>query len=568
MKSQISLVATSLLAASASLGAVLPRQAPTVPGVPSIGGPLVALPYSTFQGRVDANGVESFLGMPYAQPPIGDLRLRRPVTPPKNVAGVVQATQYGPACVQMSLAAGALDSVPATIVDMINANPVFAPVVVNVNRPAGITSNDSIPIVSPFCLLHATPTNLSTSRLFGSTYPHHDLITRSVQLGTPVLHISMNYRLNAYGFLAGKEVKAAGVANLGLQDQRAALRWGESAGAVSVGLQMVSKCAFSPAQPCVAHSLTSIVDCSTAQSEKNFRAAFMDSGGVLSVGSSVGCSAANDTLDYGGLHFVYEPGTDDNFFTADPQVLLQQGKYARVPAINGDCDDEGTLFSLTQPNVTTDADFQHYLKQVWLPNANASEIASVAAAYPADAAAGSPFDTGALNQLHPSFKRISAFQGDSWFHAPRRYLLNTIYKTQPVWSFLYKRQKLIPFLGSFHSSDLQVETGISEASNVPPVDWSYYDSLINLAVHLDPNTPADRAPGVSPLIQWPTWTPGGSLLTYVDAESNVAGDASSNLGGLVGGVVATPPRGLVLTLDTFRTEAMKIVNDIFLKYPF
>ncbi|KAL8287618.1 hypothetical protein RQP46_003476 [Phenoliferia psychrophenolica] len=276
---------------------------------------------------------------------------------------------------------------------------------------------------------------------------------------------------------------------------------------------------------------------------------------------------SSGTFAYGGLRFVYAPGTDYNFFTKDPQQLLLSGDYAKVPVINGGNDDEGTLFSLVQANVTTEADFLAYLSGVYLPLANSSEIAAVAAAYPADPAAGSPFNTSALSELYPNFKRISAVQGDISFQATRRFLLSIIHETQPAWSFLYKRQKLTPFLGSFHVSDLEVETVPSDAA--PPPDFTYYDSLINLAVFLDPNNPRDRADGVSPLsgIHWPKWTPGGALLTYVDAESDPVG-ATANPTTIPGGVVATPPRGLVLTMDTFRGDAMALLNRLFLKYPF
>ncbi|EED83923.1 hypothetical carboxylesterase, partial [Postia placenta Mad-698-R] len=75
--------------------------------------------------------------------------------------------------------------------------------------------------------------------------------------GEPVVFVSANYRLNAFGFLAGEEVQQAGLGNVGLRDQRFAMQWiqsninafggdgskliiwGESAGAMSVGLHMV-----------------------------------------------------------------------------------------------------------------------------------------------------------------------------------------------------------------------------------------------------------------------------------------------------------------------------------------
>ena len=49
---------------------------------------------------------------------------------------------------------------------------------------------------------------------------------------------------------------------------------------------------------------------------------------------------------------VWLPRVEGVFLVDDPKKLVQQGKVARIPFISGDCDDEGTLFSLTQTNVT------------------------------------------------------------------------------------------------------------------------------------------------------------------------------------------------------------------------
>ena len=79
------------------------------------------------------------------------------------------------------------------------------------------------------------------------------LVNASVEIGEPIIAVSLNYRVGGWGFLASKETVVEGASNIGLLDQRLALRWinenieafggdpskvtiaGESAGAFSVG---------------------------------------------------------------------------------------------------------------------------------------------------------------------------------------------------------------------------------------------------------------------------------------------------------------------------------------------
>ena len=84
------------------------------------------------------------------------------------------------------------------------------------------------------------------------------IVQNSVEQGTPMIGVSLNYRLTAFGFLCGSEALDAGIVNNGFRDQRLALRWineniaafggspdkvtifGESSGAESVSAQVLA----------------------------------------------------------------------------------------------------------------------------------------------------------------------------------------------------------------------------------------------------------------------------------------------------------------------------------------
>lgn len=51
------------------------------------------------------------------------------------------------------------------------------------------------------------------------------IVDQSVQIGTPMIAVSLNYRLHCWGFMWSQEIKDAGVGNLGFRDQRLALHW-------------------------------------------------------------------------------------------------------------------------------------------------------------------------------------------------------------------------------------------------------------------------------------------------------------------------------------------------------
>ncbi|CAE6415432.1 unnamed protein product [Rhizoctonia solani] len=57
------------------------------------------------------------------------------------------------------------------------------------------------------------------------SYPGYGIVEKSIELGQPVLYVSMNYRLGFFGFPVGEQTMNKGAANLGLYDQRMAIEW-------------------------------------------------------------------------------------------------------------------------------------------------------------------------------------------------------------------------------------------------------------------------------------------------------------------------------------------------------
>lgn len=63
------------------------------------------------------------------------------------------------------------------------------------------------------------------SILPGVYFQGANLVARSVQMNQPIIFVSANYRLNAFGLSGGREILDAGVANLAIEDQRLAMKW-------------------------------------------------------------------------------------------------------------------------------------------------------------------------------------------------------------------------------------------------------------------------------------------------------------------------------------------------------
>ena len=164
----------------------------------------------TYQGLYNAQyDQDFFLGIPFAQPPVGDLRLNIPKGLNSSFGGIKQAVNYPPDCPSN----GTDDKFPGITL----SEDCLA---LNIIRPSGTNTSANLPVA----------VWIYGGGYFngGSRDPRYNLsrfIENSVTIGTPIIGVNLNYRVAGFGFLYSKEVQQAGVTNLGLRDQRLALHW-------------------------------------------------------------------------------------------------------------------------------------------------------------------------------------------------------------------------------------------------------------------------------------------------------------------------------------------------------
>lgn len=497
----------------------------------------ISKPEATLIGA-SSSSVESFLSVPFVQPPIGSLRLRPPQPITTNL-GTVQCTETAPACPQF---VGDTDgNFPASLLGLLTDLPLFQKALnededclyLNIYRPAGTTESDSLPVL--FWIFGG-----GFELGWASMYDGTSWVESSVDMDQPIIFITVAYRVGGFGFMPGKEILADGSANLGLLDQRLGLQWvadniaafggdpnkvtiwGESAGAISV----------------FDHMLAYNGD-NSYNGQALFRAGIMNSGTAVpadpvdgvkgqamydTVATNAGCDGSSDSLQclrdldyaaflnaansvpailgYHGAALSYLPRPDGIFLPDSPDILAKEGKMVQVPIIVGDQEDEGTLFSLFQSNLSTEADLVSYLMNPFFFDANETVVSQLVDMYSDNHAYGSPFRTiNFINNWYPQFKRLAAILGDLTFTLTRRATLDvTTSLGMKSWSYLSSYDHGTPILGTTHGSDLlQVFFGVLP-DYASSAFRAYYISFVN---HLDPNAGTN---GTYP--DWPEW--GGS----------------------------------------------------------
>jgi len=161
-----------------------------------------SLTVSTDKGSVEgasADGIDRFLGIPYAAPPVGAKRWQPPA-PASAWSGVRSASAYGSRCPQSTTGTG---TGPGTSEDCLNLN-VYTPER-RTNRP--------LPVLF---WIHGGGFSSGSGDLYDGS---------QIAKTNNVVVVTINYRLGVFGFLDVPGLSERGAGNYGLLDQQAALRW-------------------------------------------------------------------------------------------------------------------------------------------------------------------------------------------------------------------------------------------------------------------------------------------------------------------------------------------------------
>ncbi len=315
----------------------------------------------------DEGGVTRYLGIPYAAAPFGAHRMAppQPVTP---WDGVRDATAYGPTCPK--------GDYPPQYQPLLTEQVIAGEECLNLNvwTPSG--SHEGLPVL---VWIHGG----SFMNGSGSVLEYDG--TSFARDG--VVCVTINYRLAAEGFLYAEGDASAGTANLGLQDQVAALRWvqdniaafggdpdrvtvaGESAGAMSVTTLLAMPSArglFAQAitqSGAAAHTLTPEIGLTVLRTLAESLGVEPTREAIAAVDLDVLVAAASDLVvevqtapdpvKWGSLALSllpFAPVVDGTVLDRHPLEALAEGASADVRVMVGSNRDESRLF-LVAPGV-------------------------------------------------------------------------------------------------------------------------------------------------------------------------------------------------------------------------
>lgn len=470
----------------AALFAVLKLSAPPEIRLPAVSAKkpertqIISIGGGDVRGVYNADGsVEVFAGIPYAKPPVGELRWREP-QPPERWDGVLECDRFAPKSMQ---------NAGNTLVDSLSHIAVYNDyrisasdnyiearsedsLYLNVWKPAGEVKNAPVLVY-----IHGGSLTGGESSYYaynGEAYARRGIV-----------FVTLDYRVGIFGYLAldalAAESENGTTGNYGLLDQIQALRWvkenaaffggdpgnitiaGESAGASSVNAICVSPLAKGLFRRAIAASsgITAKVPYHTFRSRED----------ALNTGAEImkklGCSSpdelrklpADELLKY---HDLNNAMTVDGYaITEQPYLTYERGANNEEALLHGFNTHEADVFVATS-KVTAD-DYVEKLRPIL------GEFAEEAAALfpPAEREKAYTYVIDAGGNAKGSFNRLYSAAWFTYSHYCWSRLLSA--NNRPVYEYWFNKDN--GSLGSIHSGELPYVYG-----NLPNDPKNYDES--------------------------------------------------------------------------------------------
>ena len=478
---------------------------------PSLTNP-VHTPVGDIQGA-RGEGVAKFLGIPYAQPPVGDLRWQ----PPREAAGfnqVFAATKFAAFCAQPQRGVFASPSD--------NEDCLY----LNIYAPDSKPSKGKRPVMVWFY----------GGGLFSGESDDYDggkLARRG-----DVIVVTLNYRVGALGFLSNPAINAEGhaFANYGIMDQQLALKWvqknisafggdpgnvtifGQSGGGTSVMANLQSPLSKGLFHKAINESGTRVAVTTPATALKAGEDFAKTAGCEDQSAKCLRALSVKQVLDNQApiVRYVADfPSVDGAVITRSAYGAFSAGDYNRVPVLTGLVQDEQGFFmaELNTHNPLTAEEYDRYAASF-----GADHKEKLLAKYPL------------ADYPSPSLAEIAMAQGSKACTA--RLLDRAWSKYRPVYAYEFRDRSAPSYfpdvsypMKAYHTSELQFlfpkfkgGQGVSHPLNAAQEKLSddmvdYWTSFARAGV------PRAKSGG-----SWPKYTPAGDNVKYLD----LAGSKSAN----------------------------------------
>lgn len=297
--------------------------------------------------------VHQFLGVPYAQAPVGKLRFAPPRALEEHAAGRrLNATTHGPNCYQpqhiKELLSNLLDHDDTEMSEDCLTLNIYVPETQALER---------LPVI---VLLSGEGFDFAISRHFDGSY---------LALQGNVIVVTLNYRVSSFGFLSTLTAEAPG--NVGLLDQRMALKWvkrniahfggnpekvtlmGRFTGSMSVSIHLTSPIKEKLFEKAVMQSGIAVGDYVFDSSPLNTTSEVAWAAGcpVNSIPEMVTCLQGIPAEELIRTSFrarkFFRPVFDGELIVEEPLEAVRKGRHQAADVIIGTNQNEGSLCLLT-----------------------------------------------------------------------------------------------------------------------------------------------------------------------------------------------------------------------------